>query len=240
MIFLPALFMCGYFASEAVAAALGLVFILGRALYARGYVLDPAKRGPGFLLTIAANLLAPARGNRRGPSRFRMTPDAESPRRRRGGGSHDGPQGTAAPKNAPIRRETYILLRPSGTAADRAAISADARQGLHHDGNEQGSNEGNRDDEEREATRLGEGSRSAVPSGSGPLVRRFGGRVRRDDRADARQRHGEQARREQAPEQLPGPVGSRRRRARRGPHLHLLARPKKKPARPTTGPTPPR
>jgi glutathione S-transferase len=33
------------------------VFIVGRALYARGYVLDPAKRGPGFLLTILANVV---------------------------------------------------------------------------------------------------------------------------------------------------------------------------------------
>ena len=57
VIFLPALFMCAHFASEAAAAALGLVFILGRALYARRYVLDPAKRGPGFLLTIASNFL---------------------------------------------------------------------------------------------------------------------------------------------------------------------------------------
>jgi len=57
VIFLPALFMCAHFASETAAAALGLVFVLGRALYARGYVLDPAKRGPGFLLTIAANFL---------------------------------------------------------------------------------------------------------------------------------------------------------------------------------------
>jgi uncharacterized membrane protein YecN with MAPEG domain len=55
VIFLPALFLFARFASEAVAAALGLVFILGRALYARGYVLDPAKRGPGFLLTVVAN-----------------------------------------------------------------------------------------------------------------------------------------------------------------------------------------
>jgi uncharacterized membrane protein YecN with MAPEG domain len=57
VIFLPALFMCGYFTNEVLAAALGLVFILGRALYARGYVLDPAKRGPGFALTIASNFL---------------------------------------------------------------------------------------------------------------------------------------------------------------------------------------
>ena len=55
VVFLPALFLFATYASEAVAAALGLVFILGRALYARGYVLDPAKRGPGFLLTVIAN-----------------------------------------------------------------------------------------------------------------------------------------------------------------------------------------
>jgi len=55
VIFLPALFLCAYFASETLAAVLGLVFIVGRALYARGYVQDPAKRGPGFLLTLVAN-----------------------------------------------------------------------------------------------------------------------------------------------------------------------------------------
>jgi len=57
VIFLPALFMCAYFANEGMASALGLVFILGRALYARAYIVDPAKRGPGFLLTIASNFL---------------------------------------------------------------------------------------------------------------------------------------------------------------------------------------
>ena len=56
VIFLPALFMCAHFASESAAAALGLVFILGRALYARGYVLDPAKRGPGFGIGFLATL----------------------------------------------------------------------------------------------------------------------------------------------------------------------------------------
>jgi hypothetical protein len=40
-----------------VAAGLGLVFILGRALYARAYVVDPARRGPGFGLTLLANLV---------------------------------------------------------------------------------------------------------------------------------------------------------------------------------------
>jgi uncharacterized membrane protein YecN with MAPEG domain len=55
VIFLPALFGFAWFVSEAWAAGLGVVFVVGRALYARGYVADPAKRGPGFGLTLLAN-----------------------------------------------------------------------------------------------------------------------------------------------------------------------------------------
>jgi uncharacterized membrane protein YecN with MAPEG domain len=55
VIFLPALFGFAHFVSSAWAAALGVVFIVGRALYARGYVKDPAKRGPGFGLTLLSN-----------------------------------------------------------------------------------------------------------------------------------------------------------------------------------------
>jgi uncharacterized membrane protein YecN with MAPEG domain len=55
VIFLPSLFLFAWYVSTRWALPLGLVFIVGRALYARGYVADPAKRGPGFLLTIAAN-----------------------------------------------------------------------------------------------------------------------------------------------------------------------------------------
>jgi glutathione S-transferase len=57
VIFLPAIFGFAYFASPAWAAALGLVFIVGRALFARGYVRDPAQRGPGFGLTLLANTI---------------------------------------------------------------------------------------------------------------------------------------------------------------------------------------
>jgi glutathione S-transferase len=57
LIFLPGLAGFAWYVSETWAAALGLVFVVGRALYARGYIEDPAKRGPGFLLTFAANLI---------------------------------------------------------------------------------------------------------------------------------------------------------------------------------------
>ena len=55
VIFVPALLLFAKYVSEPAAAGLGLVFVLGRALYARGYMLDPAKRGPGFGLTLIAN-----------------------------------------------------------------------------------------------------------------------------------------------------------------------------------------
>ena len=55
VVFLPALWLFAVYVSEPVAAGLGLVFILGRGLYARGYLSDPGRRGPGFGLTLLAN-----------------------------------------------------------------------------------------------------------------------------------------------------------------------------------------
>jgi uncharacterized membrane protein YecN with MAPEG domain len=58
VIFLPALFLFAHFlAWHGTAAGLGVVFVVGRALYARAYVTDPARRGPGFGLTLLANAL---------------------------------------------------------------------------------------------------------------------------------------------------------------------------------------
>jgi uncharacterized MAPEG superfamily protein len=62
VIFVPALLLFASYVSEPIAAGLGLVFILGRALYARSYLLDPAKRGPGFGLTLLANAVLLAGG----------------------------------------------------------------------------------------------------------------------------------------------------------------------------------
>ena len=57
VIFLPSIIAFGYYVSAPIGAAIGLVFILGRALYLAGYVKDPEKRGTGFLLTFLANVV---------------------------------------------------------------------------------------------------------------------------------------------------------------------------------------
>ncbi len=52
IIFVPAMWLFGEYVSSQVAAGLGLVFIVGRVIYFRAYLADPAKRGPGFGLTM--------------------------------------------------------------------------------------------------------------------------------------------------------------------------------------------
>ena len=49
-VFIPAILIFGYFGNATVAAGLGLVFLVGRVMFLLGYVKDPAKRGPGFLI----------------------------------------------------------------------------------------------------------------------------------------------------------------------------------------------
>jgi glutathione S-transferase len=55
VIFLPSIWLFAAYVSPGVAALLGLLFIVGRFLYARGYIADPARRGPGFGITLLAN-----------------------------------------------------------------------------------------------------------------------------------------------------------------------------------------
>lgn len=47
-LFLASLWLFALYWNDVAAAALGVVWILGRIVYARGYMSDPAKRGPGF------------------------------------------------------------------------------------------------------------------------------------------------------------------------------------------------
>lgn len=52
VMFLPALWVFASYVSPLWAAALGVVFLLGRAIYAISYVREPKGRGLGFALTV--------------------------------------------------------------------------------------------------------------------------------------------------------------------------------------------
>jgi uncharacterized MAPEG superfamily protein len=51
VMFVPAIWLFGTYVDATWAALLGLVFVVGRALYLLGYVRDPAKREAGFALS---------------------------------------------------------------------------------------------------------------------------------------------------------------------------------------------
>jgi glutathione S-transferase len=53
-IFLPSLWLFAIYISDAIAALVGLVWILGRVLYMIGYSKAAAKRGPGFAIQALA------------------------------------------------------------------------------------------------------------------------------------------------------------------------------------------
>jgi len=57
VVFLPAIFACGYFANEALATALGLTFVVGRMLYFRGYTNPEKSRGLGFMLGLLSSVI---------------------------------------------------------------------------------------------------------------------------------------------------------------------------------------
>ena len=57
VIFTPALFMFAYLLNAYLAALLGALFIVGRALYFYGYVQDPKRRHIGFLLSVIPNFI---------------------------------------------------------------------------------------------------------------------------------------------------------------------------------------
>ena len=52
VLFLPALWLPAQHWSPTLVAVLGAVYLVGRGLYARSYVRDPASRGPGFVLSM--------------------------------------------------------------------------------------------------------------------------------------------------------------------------------------------
>lgn len=54
VLFLPMLWIAGGYFDPRIAAAIGLIWIVGRILYMRGYMEEPAKREAGFLVQAAA------------------------------------------------------------------------------------------------------------------------------------------------------------------------------------------
>jgi len=57
VIFVPGLMLFALYVSPIVAAALGALFVLGRALYFRGYVRAAGDRHRGFMLSVVPNLV---------------------------------------------------------------------------------------------------------------------------------------------------------------------------------------
>lgn len=57
VMFVPGMLLFGTYVSATAAAVLGLIFLVGRTLYFRAYVAEPASRGPGFGLSILPNLV---------------------------------------------------------------------------------------------------------------------------------------------------------------------------------------
>lgn len=56
-IFLPSLWLFAFYWGDPAAAAIGIVWIVGRFVYFRGYVSAAAKRAPGFLIQVVASMI---------------------------------------------------------------------------------------------------------------------------------------------------------------------------------------
>ena len=57
IVFLPALFLFAYNGSPRLAGWVGLLFVVGRIIYARSYIADPASRSLGFTLGFASTVI---------------------------------------------------------------------------------------------------------------------------------------------------------------------------------------
>jgi hypothetical protein len=62
IVFLPSLYLFGHYFNPLWGAGLGVVYLIGREIYAATYVQDPAKRSLGFGLTALPMVLLLAGG----------------------------------------------------------------------------------------------------------------------------------------------------------------------------------
>ncbi|GAA4104415.1 MAPEG family protein [Zhongshania borealis] len=57
VVVIPAMYLFANYLSAAVAAGLGLLFVVGRAVYCRGYLIAAEKRGAGFGIGFLASIV---------------------------------------------------------------------------------------------------------------------------------------------------------------------------------------
>lgn len=57
IVFIPAVWIFSFTVHYHTGVALGLLFLIARAVYARGYLQDAAKRGPGAAMTFGINMI---------------------------------------------------------------------------------------------------------------------------------------------------------------------------------------
>jgi uncharacterized membrane protein YecN with MAPEG domain len=57
VVFLPGLYLFSHFLEPRVAAVFGLIYLIGRELFAYSYVKEPAKRTVGFSLSVLPSLI---------------------------------------------------------------------------------------------------------------------------------------------------------------------------------------
>jgi len=57
VMFIPALVIFSYWVRPDIGAGIGAIYLIGRFLYARSYISNPAARGPGFALSILPTLI---------------------------------------------------------------------------------------------------------------------------------------------------------------------------------------
>jgi len=57
VVFIPASFTAAYYSNALIAVAIGVVYLVGRAVYFRSYISDPQSRGAGMIATMVANVV---------------------------------------------------------------------------------------------------------------------------------------------------------------------------------------